>query len=66
MTDWMTTSNGSSAWRCVAAGNDLIMPGVDGDTAGILAALQDGRLPRAALMACAERMLQAILQSVAG
>ena len=66
MTDWTTTSNGSSAWRCVAAGNDLIMPGVDGDTAGILAALQDGRLSRTALTACAERMLQAILQSAAG
>ena len=66
MTDWTTTSNGSSAWRCVAAGNDLIMPGVDGDTDEILAALQDGRLSRAALMACAERMLQAILQSAAG
>ena len=32
----------------------------------ILAALQDGRLSRAALTACAERMLQAILQSAAG
>ena len=42
------------------------MPGVDGDTAEILAALQDGRLSRTALMACAERMLQVVLQSAAG
>ena len=33
MTDWTTTSpqGGSLAWKCVQAGNDLIMPGEEPD-----------------------------------
>ena len=43
MTDWTTTNrkNGSSAAKCIAAGNDLIMPGTDNDCTEILAALHE-------------------------
>ena len=45
MTDWTTTNrkNGSSAAKCIAAGNDLVMPGTDNDCAEILAALHGER-----------------------
>ena len=43
MTDWTTTNrkNGSSAAKCITAGNDLVMPGTDNDCAEILAALHE-------------------------
>ena len=43
MTDWTTTNrkNGSSAAKCIAAGNDLIMPGTDNDCKEILNALHE-------------------------
>ena len=45
MTDWTTTNrkNGSSAAKCIAAGNDLIMPGTQNDRDEILAALHEER-----------------------
>ena len=43
MTDWTTTNrkNGSSAAKCIAAGNDLVMPGTDNDCKEILEALHE-------------------------
>ena len=43
MTDWTTTNrrNGSSAAKCISAGNDLIMPGTDRDVEEILEALHE-------------------------
>lgn len=65
MTDWTTTmpQGGSSSWGCVAAGNDLIMPGYDGDRENIRQALQDGKLSVEELRACVERMLTVIFQT---
>ena len=65
MTDWTTTmpQGGSSSWGCVAAGNDLIMPGYDGDRENICQALQDGKLSVEELRACVERMLTVIFQT---
>ncbi len=65
MTDWTTTTprGGSSSWGCIAAGNDLIMPGYDGDIENIEAALEDGRLQTEELRACVERMLTVIFQT---
>ena len=64
MTDWTTTTDGGSdAWRCPDAGNDLIMPGADSDSANIREALANGTLSREALTSCVERMLKIIFQT---
>ena len=62
MTDWTTTNSdgGSSAAKCIAAGNDLIMPGMRSDIQEIIDAvreLNDQSLPEEALDACAGRIL---------
>lgn len=62
MTDWLTTTTGprpSTAWGCIKAGNDLIMPGVLSDMPDILAALGRGELKREELIACAARIIRA-------
>lgn len=66
MTDWTTTTpvGGSTSWGCVHAGNDLIMPGWDGDISDIKEALADGRLQREELKACVRRMLKVIFQTL--
>lgn len=66
MTDWLATGgmgNGikyasSTARGCIAAGNDLIMPGRDEDIKDILEALKKGELTRADLECCANRILR--------
>ena len=68
MTDWVTTNqgHGSSAVKCVQAGNDLIMPGNESDILEILDALdakKDLYLKEQDLDRCVERMLEAILSS---
>jgi len=65
MTDWTTTMpyGGSISWKCVAAGNDLIMPGYQGDVENIQNALADGSLKIEELRACVERLLKVILQT---
>ena len=68
MTDWTTTNadGGSSAAKCIAAGNDLVMPGTDSDRREILDALRaehDQYLEEKDLTACAERMLEMIFSS---
>lgn len=66
MTDWTTTEphGGSEAWRCVWAGNDLIMPGCKNDSRNILQALEDGRLTQEELKACVIRILTVIFQTL--
>ncbi len=66
MTDWTTTSpkGGSIAWKCAAAGNDLIMPGAEQDSANIKAALQEGKLDRGELKACVRRLLKVVYQTL--
>ncbi len=65
MTDWTTTMprGGSSSWGCIAAGNDLIMPGYGGDVEDIRKALAEGKLRKEELQACVERMLTVIFQT---
>lgn len=68
MTDWTTTNGdgGSSAAKCIAAGNDLVMPGTLSDRKEILDALtaeKDQYLEEEKLDACAERMLTMIFSS---
>lgn len=65
MTDWCTTfpRGGSASWKCIQAGNDLIMPGFEGDMESIRNALADGTLDREDLKACVRRMLTVIFQT---
>jgi len=65
MTDWTTTNSdgGSSAAKCVAAGNDLTMPGLTSDIREIIDAVNeenDQSLPMEALDACCARILTMI------
>ena len=63
MTDWTTTSpvGGSLAWKCIEAGNDLIMPGNDEDMADIRKALEEGRLTMDQIDLCLSRIIGLIL-----
>ena len=65
MTDWVTTSDvgGSVAWKCIKAGNDLIMPGLPSDQESIEAALSDGRLTEEDICTCAARVVSIVLRS---
>lgn len=65
MTDWTTTSEdgGSTAWKCITAGNDLIMPGCGEDVVSIKTALADGSLPIEDLKACVTRLISIAFQS---
>ena len=66
MTDWTTSmpQGGSLSWKCVEAGNDLIMPGWPGDSENIREALKNGSLKREDLQACVKRMLKVIFQTL--
>lgn len=66
MTDWTTTlpEGGSISWKCAKAGNDLIMPGFQGDVDSIQTALASGELTREDLKACVVRMLKVIYQTL--
>ena len=65
MTDWTTTSpfGGSISWKCMGAGNDLIMPGDAYDIESIRNALKNGDLDRKDLKACASRLISMAYQS---
>ena len=65
MTDWATTLDfgGADAAGCVAAGNDLIMPGATSDLENIEQAYADGRLSEADIRSCAERVLNIVLRT---
>lgn len=67
MTDWTTTNSdgGSSAAKCVAAGNDLTMPGLDSDIQEIIDAVNgdnDQCLSEKDLDECCARLLHWIRQ----
>ncbi len=66
MTDWTTTNmgHGSSAAKCILAGNDLVMPGSEADKDEIAAALRgdhDRPLPEETLTESAARLIGAAL-----
>ncbi|MBO4887743.1 MAG: glycoside hydrolase family 3 C-terminal domain-containing protein [Firmicutes bacterium] len=70
MTDWTTTgpNGGSSAAKCILAGNDLIMPGTSRDMKEIEAAVyeeNDVSLPIIALDICVKRILSMTLRLLA-
>ena len=62
MSDWNTTvpENGSVPWQCIAAGNDLIMPGNHKDAANIYEAYEQGKLSEEMIRCSAGRMLKMI------
>jgi beta-glucosidase len=68
MTDWTTTNSegGSSAAKCIAAGNDLVMPGLMSDIHEITGAVRKEdalSLDESRLDECVERMLRVIFAS---
>ena len=68
MTAWKTTNagGGSSAAKCISAGNDLIMPGTETDRREILDALtseKDLYLAEEDLNICTQRVLEMIFSS---
>ncbi len=48
---------------CVSAGNDIIMPGSDGDREEILAALRDGTVSLAELQRCTANVIRMVLRT---
>ena len=67
MTDWTTTWHGDNctATGCVAAGNDLIMPGHPDDMDDIRKSLKDGTLSRDDVLKCAYRVVRTIVEVLA-
>lgn len=64
MTDWYSTNPGqASNAACIAAGNDLIMPGGALCKAGILAGVAAGTITRQQLRRCCGNVIKAILDS---
>lgn len=64
MSDWNTTvpEDGSVAWKCAAAGNDIIMPGNAEDAESIRKAYRNGDLTEEEIRSCAGRILELISQ----
>ncbi len=62
MSDWNTTVpvNGSVPWKCIAAGNDIIMPGNSNDDQNIRQAYEKGELSEKAIRSSAGRILAMI------
>ncbi len=65
MSDWNTTvpEDGSIPWRCIAAGNDIIMPGNPQDDENIRQAYRQGELSEKLIRSCAGRIL-AVIQKI--
>lgn len=64
MTDWYSTNPGQGDNAiCMAAGNDLIMPGMFINKQQILLGLQTGKIQKKDLMRCCGNVLKAILDS---
>ncbi len=61
LSDWNTTvpEDGSVPWKCIAAGNDIIMPGNLKDDEDIRRAYAEGKLSKEAIQSCAERVIAA-------
>lgn len=64
MSDWNTSvpEDGSVAWKCAAAGNDIIMPGNAEDAESIRNAYRNGDLTEEEIRSCAGRILELISQ----
>lgn len=62
MSDWNTTvpEDGSVAWKCAQAGNDIIMPGNPRDAENIYEAYAQGRLSEEAIRSCAGRVIEMV------
>ena len=62
MSDWNTTvpENGSVSWKCIAAGNDIIMPGNSNDDQNIRQAYEKGELSEETIRSSAGRILDMI------
>lgn len=62
MSDWNTTvpEDGSIAWKCAAAGNDIIMPGNTEDAESIREAYRNGDLTEEEIRSCTGRILALI------
>lgn len=62
MSDWNTTvpEDGSVPWRCIAAGNDIIMPGNQKDDENIRGAYEEGKLSEEMIRCSAGRILEMI------
>ena len=62
MSDWNTTvpEDGSIPWKCVAAGNDIIMPGNREDDADIREAYKTGKLSEEEIRECAGRIIEMV------
>ena len=65
MTDWTTTMHpgGSIPWKCIAAGNDIIMPGDTVDEVSIREAAASGELSETVIRESAERIINMILRT---
>lgn len=59
MSDWNTTvpQDGSVAWKCADAGNDIIMPGNMNDDRDIREAYAEGKLTEEKIRECAGRVI---------
>lgn len=62
ISDWNTTvpQDGSVPWKCIAAGNDIIMPGNPGDDEDIRKAYEQGKLSGETIRCSAGRILELI------
>lgn len=58
ISDWNTTvpEDGSVPWKCIAAGNDIIMPGNTADSENLHKAYKDGKLAEEDIRSCAGRV----------
>lgn len=64
MTDWTSTAKKfAQTYKCIKAGNDLIMPGNGFDRKNIKKAYKKGLLTEAEIRLCASRVLRSILES---
>ncbi len=76
MTDWGATGefvensgdsySCSGSKECILAGNDLIMPGTQGDEERLKAAVENGTLPIESLQACAVRIINVLKRCAPG
>ena len=65
MTDWTTTEvdDSCTAAGCMRAGNDLVMPGCEGDHENLKRELAEGTLKLNDLKACIARLVSVIWRS---